>query len=328
MPRKIEISHRTIIFTVLFLLGLWFLYQIKQIILAVFVAVILMSALNPLVDRLERWRFPRWLGILLIYLLVFVGLGLTLAAIIPPFVDQTVSFVNRLSFYLRGLGAFGIDPNLITSQISQLGPLSTNLLKITVEFFSNLINIVFLVVVSFYLLLERKNLKRYLIVLFGESGEERAESFVDKIERELGGWIRGEAILMTIIGLITYIGLRILGIEYALPLAILAGILEVIPNIGPVISAVPAVLIGLTISPLMALAVAALYFLVQQLENIIIVPKVMEKAVGVNPLVVIISLAIGFKLAGVIGAILAVPVVLVLKIVSAEISASKRLQEL
>ncbi len=328
MARKIEISHRTIVFTVLFLLSLWFLYQIKQIILAVFVAVILMSALNPLVDRLERLHLPRWLSILLIYLLILLGLGLSLAAIIPPFVDQTISLVDRVSFYLRGLGVLEIDPNFLTSQISQLGALSANFLKIVVEFFSNLINVVFLAVVSFYLLLERKNLKHYLLILFWKSGEERAENFVAKIEKELGGWVRGEAILMTIIGVLTYIGLRILGIEYALPLAILAGIFEVVPNIGPVISAVPGILIGLTISPLMALAVFALYFLIQQLENTIIVPKVMEKAVGVNPLVVILSLAIGFKLLGVIGAILAVPIVLVLKTIASETSVLEKDKDL
>lgn len=324
MPRKIEISHRTIIFTILFLLGLWLLYQIKTIILALFIAVILMSALNPVVDRLGRWRLPRWLSILLVYAIILGGFGMTLATLIPPLVDQTGTFINQLVFYLKDLERLGINPDIITTQISQIGLLPANILKVTVDLFSNFVTILFLLMITFYLLLERKNLDRYLLFLLGEGGEKKADEIIDKIEQRLGGWVRGEAILMTVIGLMTYIGLRILGVEFALSLAILAGILEVVPNIGPVISAIPAVLLGLTISPIMGLAVAALYFLIQQLENTVIVPKVMEKAVGINPLVVILSLAIGFKLAGVLGAILAVPVVLVMQVVFQELIAPER----
>ena len=128
---------------------------------------------------------------------------------------------------------------------------------------------------------------------------------------------------MSIIGVLIYIGLRLLGIPYALPLAIFAGILEAVPNIGPVISAIPGVVIALTISPVMGLAAAALYFLVQQLENSVVVPKVMQKATGVNPLITILSLAIGFQLAGPLGAILAVPIVIVVHVFATEFLFSK-----
>ncbi|MFZ5365978.1 MAG: AI-2E family transporter [Patescibacteria group bacterium] len=326
MPRKIEISHRTIIFTVLFLIGLWLLYEIRQIIVALFVSFIFMSALNPAVDRLEKWRFPRWLAILLMYFVIFGVIGIMLAVIITPTVSQTASFINKTAFYLKQLGGFGIDPNIIAGQFAQLGTIPANILKVTIEFFSNLVALLALAVITFYLLLERKNLNRYLLVLFGEGKEKEAELYILKIEKRLGGWVRGELTLMTIVGLMCFVGLRLLGIEFALPLAILAGLLEIIPNIGPIISAIPAVLTGLTISPLMALAVAALYFLIQQLENSIIVPRVMQKVAGVNPLVTILSLAIGFKLAGVTGAILAVPIVLVCQVTASEVFASKRFQ--
>src|SRR4030042_5849531 len=260
MPRKIEISHRTIIFTVVFLLGLWFLYQVRQMLLSLFIAVVLMSALNPLVDRLERFHFPRWLAILSLYIFILVIFGTVLGVITPILVDQTTAFINRIGFYLRAVRAFGLDPNLIASQVSQLGLLPTNILKITVGFFFYLFGFFFTAMITFYLLLERKNLNRYLFTLFGEGEEKKAEELVNKVEERLGGWIRGELVLMTIIGLMTYTGLRLLGIELALPLAIFAGILEVVPNIGPVISAIPAVLMGLTVSPLMGLAVAAFYF--------------------------------------------------------------------
>lgn len=318
MAKKIEISHRTIVFTVFFLLGLLFLYQIRQIILALFVSLILMSAFNPSVNRLERWRFPRWLGILIIYFGVLGLLILALASVIPALIDQTGSFAEKIPLLFRQFTFLGLDPNILASQITRLGTIPANIFKLTVSLFSNIISIFALFVITFYLLLERRNLDRYLQVLFGEGGEKKAKEFVDKVENRLGSWVRGEVTLMVIIGIMTYLGLRFLGVEFALPLAILAGFLEIVPNIGPTISAVPAVLAGLAISPMMALAVAALYFLVQQAENTLIVPKVMQKTVGVNPLVTILSLAVGFKLAGPVGAILAVPVVLLIEVIISE----------
>lgn len=328
MPRKVEISHRTIIFTVFFLIGLWLLYQIQQIILAFFVAVILMSALNPLVDKMERKYFPRILAILLLYVLILGVFGLMVASVVPPLVEQTSILINRIPIYVQQFEVPGIDPNLFVSQIPKLAEIPANILKFSLGFFSNLVAVLAILIITFYLLLERKNLKHHLLILFGEDQEKKAEAFINKAEKQLGSWVRGEIILMTIIGVMTYIGLRFLGIEFALPLALLAGILEIVPNIGPVLAAIPAIIAGLAISSPIGLAVAALYFLVQQLENSLIVPKVMEKAVGVNPLVTILSLAIGFKLGGAVGAIFAVPIILLIQVVASEVFISKHFQNL
>ena len=328
MPSKIEVSHRTIIFTTFFLIGLWLLLQIMQIILALFVAVVLMSALNPLVDKMERKYFPRILAIILVYAVILSGFILIIASVIPPLVEQTSILINQAPLQIQQLGFLGIDPNLLISQMPNLAEIPANILKFSLGLFSNIVALLAVFLITFYLLLERKDLQHHLIVLFGEGQEKRAADFINKAEKRLGGWVRGEIILMTIIAVMTYFGLRILGIEFALPLALLAGVLEIVPNIGPIISSVPAIIAGLAISPLMGLAVAALYFLIQQLENTLIVPKVMEKTAGVNPLVTILSLAIGFKLGGIIGAILAVPVVLLLQVVASEVFTSKRFQNL
>jgi len=120
--------------------------------------------------------------------------------------------------------------------------------------------------------------------------------------------------------------LRFLGVDFALPLSLLAAILEIVPNIGPVLSAIPAILIGVTVSPLSAIAIGALYFLVQQLENYLIVPNVMGRVVNLSPLMVILSLMIGFKIGGLFGAVLAVPTVLILRVIILEIASSKRFQ--
>ena len=313
MTNKVEISHRTIIFTVLFLISLWLLYEIRQIIVALFVSIILMAAINPSVDRLEKYRLPRWLAILLIYLVVIFIAGTMMALMITPLIEQTASFINKSIFYLKDVGNFGIDPNVLASQLSQLGSIPANILRVTVNFFSNIVAVIALAFMTFYLLLERKNLDKYLVAIFGKEREKEATSVINNIEKRLGSWVRGELALMVLIGLMSYIGLRLLGVEFALPLAILAGLLEILPNIGPVVSAIPAILTGLMISPMMALAIAALYFLIQQSENTFVAPKVMQKVVGVNPLVTILALSIGFKLAGVAGAVLAIPIVLVIQ---------------
>lgn len=327
---RVEISYKTVIFTVFFLLGLWFLYEVRQIIIILFISTILMSALNPTVDRLEKLKITRWMAILLIYFFIFGLLILAVAIIIPPLIEQTASFVSRSGTIIRGLdlASLGIDPNIITTQLAQLSSIPVNILKFTISLFSNIVELFALIIMSFYLLIERKNLNKYLLILFGEGEEQKAEALINKVEKVLGGWVRGELTLMVIIGTMTYLGLRLLGIDYALPLAIMAGILEVVPNIGPTVSAIPAILVGLISSPVMALAVTALYFLIQQMENSLIVPKVMQQVAGVNPLVTILSLAIGFQLGGISGAILAVPIVLVIKVVISEFVSSKILKNL
>lgn len=334
MPRIIEISHRTIVFAVLFIGLIWLVLQISSIILGLFVAFLLMTALNPLVDRVSKLGIPRSLAILVVYLLV-IGIFIAgLTSVVPPLIEQTTNLVNRapvlfdqLTLWLGNIGIV-VDRDLISQQAAQLGTIPANLVRVLISFFSNLIGVFTVLVITFYLLLERKNLDRYLLVLFGQGGEKQAKSFSDKLEIRLGGWVRGELMLMTIIGVITYVGLFLLGIPYALPLAILAGLLEIVPTIGPIISSIPAILLALTVSPVTALATAALYFIVQQAENVFILPKVMQKATGVNPLVTIVALGVGLKLAGVIGAVLAVPILIVLHLLALEVFFVRHLRTL
>ena len=328
MPKKIEISHRTIIFTVFFLISLWLLWQIRQIIFGLFISLVLMAAINPMVDKMEKMRIPRVLGIILVYILIFAVVGLIIAGIIPPLVDQTSALIIKIPIFIENLAIPAIDQRIIESQIQQLGSIPSNLVKISISIFANLTAIFALLVITFYILLERKNFDRYFYILFRGDGEKKAGKFVDKFEKKLGGWVRAELTLVVIIGIMSYFGLRLLGLDFALPLALLAAILEVIPNIGPVVASIPAILAGLAISPLMALAVAALYFLIQQVENNLVVPQIMAKETGVNPLVTIVSLAAGFKLGGIIGAVLAIPVVLLIQIIASEVFASERFKKI
>lgn len=325
VPKTIEISHRTVVFTVIFIAVVWLLIKISSIILGLFVSVLLMTALNPLVNRLVKFKIPRVLAILVVYVLLISLIGWGLAGIFPPLIDQTSNFIERLpsllaraSLWLSSFGIKNVNPDVLSGQFTQLGSLPANIVSFVVSVFSNIIAIFTVLVVTFYMLLERDQLNKYMIILFGDEKEKRAKILIEKLELRLGGWVRGELILMTIIGLLTYLGLFLLGIPYALPLAIMAGILEIVPGIGPILSAIPGILLGLTVSPIMGLAVGALYFLIQQLENNLIVPNVMKRVAGVNPLVTMISIAVGLKLAGVLGAILAVPIIIVVHVFLSE----------
>lgn len=313
MPRKVDISYKTVVFTVLFLLSLWVIYQVRDILFSLFIAFIFMSALHPTVDRMEKMKIPRPLTVVIIYLLFFGFIGLVAAGLIPALIEQTSALIAHLPDYLDQVRLPLVNREAIEAQLSQLGSLPQGILKFTVSAFYNLVGIFTLAVITFYMLMERKNLPTYLTSLFNRSARQRAIAFIERVEDALGRWVRAEILLMTIIGLMSYVGLTLLQIDFALPLAVLAALLEVIPNIGPTVSAVPAIIAGLIISPLTGLAAAALCFFIQQLENSFIVPKVMEKGLDINPLVVIICLAIGLKLGNIEGMILAIPIFLVIR---------------
>ena len=150
--------------------------------------------------------------------------------------------------------------------------------------------------------------------LLSRRAQGRAEGLIREVEYRLGGWLRGQITLMFLVGLLTYLGLLALGVEYALPLALIAGLLEVIPVIGPIIAAIPALVVGFGMAPWMGIWVLVLYLVVQQFENSLLVPNVMGRAVGFSPLATLVFLFIGGQLFGLGGVILAIPVALFLSI--------------
>ncbi|MEM2145783.1 MAG: AI-2E family transporter [Candidatus Jordarchaeaceae archaeon] len=319
MPRKIEISHRTIIFTVFFLISLRFLFLIRDIILQFFVALLIMAILNPLVSNLSKYKIPRALSILVVYLIILSFISFAIATIVPPLAEQTTAFVNNLPRLVENAGISTVISDQISQQlITQLARLPSQAAKVTLSLFSNIIGVVAVLVFAFYLLADRQRLDEQLAVLIGKEKEKEIARIIDILEKRLGNWAWGQLILMFVVGLANYIGLRLLGIPYALPLAILAGLLEIVPYIGPILAAIPAVLLGFGISPVVGLAVVALAFLIQQLENYVFVPQIMQKSTGVHPVITLLSLAIGFRLAGVVGLLISVPVFITLRLILSE----------
>jgi len=321
MPRKIDISHKTVIFITLFILGLWVIFLIRDLLIILFVAVILMSALEPLVNFFTKLKLPRALGIAITYIIIIGIVAAILATIVPTLIEQSSRLMVTLPPVLGEVfNITNIDRSVFQSELTSL---SRNIFSITISVFDNFLTIILLLVVTFYLLLERKNLENRIPSLF-VGNEDRARKLITHIQEKLGSWLRGQLLLSVIIGFLSYIGLLILNIPYALPLSLMAGIMEVIPVIGPIISSIPAILVALTISPVLGLGVAAMYFVIQQMESHFIVPQVMRKAVGLNPLVVILTISVGSRLLGFAGALLAVPIAVVIQILATEIIEIKK----
>lgn len=319
MFRKIEISHRTIVFTILFLLSLGFLFLVKDIILELFVALILMTILEPIVSSMSKIKIPRAVSVLITYVVVIGIFGGVIALVIPTVVDQTASFFNALPSYLSNVGITGnLSNQLLSGFLTTAGAVPGQFFQLTFSVFNNILAVITVLVFAFYMLVVRDKLEDQLGFFFGEEKKKELGRVLDSLEERMGGWARGELILMFMIGLGVYIGLRIIGVPFALPLAILSGILEIVPMLGPIISAVPAILISFGISPLTGLGVIALYFLVHQLEGYVLVPKVMEKSVGVSPIITLIALAVGARLAGIVGALISVPTVIAIQVLSKE----------
>lgn len=316
MAHKIDISHKTIIFITLFILGLWIIYLIRDLLIILFIAAIFVSALSPIVNFLIKLKIPKALSITITYIIIVIFVGGLFVGIIPPLVEQSSRLIAVMpSLVGQFFNITNIDASVFSSEISSI---SKNLFSITVSLFDNLLAVVFLLVLTFYMLLEKDKLESRIASLF-KKREERVRKLIVKIEEKLGSWLQGQLILSLLIGLLSYIGLTFLNIPFALPLALIAGILEVIPVIGPIISAIPAIFLAFTVSPILSVVVAAMYLVIQQLENHLIVPQVMKRAVGLNPLIVILAIAIGSRLLGISGALLAVPLSVVIQIIATEI---------
>src|SRR3989344_3709328 len=286
---RIEISYKTIIFTALFAIGIWFLILIKEIII-----------------------------------LVILVIGFVIGTIIPPLVKQTSDFASKTPQIIDSINNFLVFHQIPTENISraiegQISKIAQNFISISTAIFSSIFLILTLFVLSFYMLLEWKKLIKLITSPFSGKQEKLVANIVTKVEYGLGRRVRGQLALSLIVGVMTYVGLRLLGIPFALPLSLVAGILEIVPIVGPIIASIPAILVGLASAPILGLAVAALFLIVQQIENNLLVPMVMSKVVGLQPPVIIIALLIGAKLAGILGAFLAITLVVVAKIIAGEL---------
>ncbi|MCX6762926.1 MAG: AI-2E family transporter, partial [Candidatus Moranbacteria bacterium] len=197
----------------------------------------------------------------------------------------------------------------VTDRFSQVG---TNIFSGTISFIGGILSLLVVLSIAFYMSVEEKGVKKFFASIAPDEHGEYVTGLVDRIQYKMGRWLLGQLALMVIIFAIDYVGLLVIGAPYALILAILAGLLEIVPYVGPIVSAVVAASISFLHGPLTGFLVLALFAIAQQLEGYVIAPLVMKRAVGLNPVVVILALLIGFKLGGVMGVIISVPVATVI----------------
>ncbi len=321
--QKVSISIGTIIKTIIILLILGFLFLIKDVLALLFVAVILSAAFDPLVDSLQKKKIPRALSILGVYIIFLTLMASAIFLLSGPVVTQikdiardssTADFYHKIEDGLKNLGQFSVNEDgqqqfsglsVLTNSLSKA---SSGIFSFVASLFGGVISFFIVLVITFYLVVEEDGMKRFVRTMTPLEYQPYVVQLINRIQHRMGYWLRGQLILSLIVFVLVFTGLSILGVKYALILALVAGLFEIIPYLGPLMSAIPAVFFAFAQSPGKAVAVIILYFLIQQAENHLIVPKVMGKSVGLNPIVVILSILIGARLAGPVGAILAVPV--------------------
>ncbi len=303
-------NNQVILALVIITVG-WLLFTLRGVFVVLFLSYIIMAALLPFVHMFKRAKFPLFLSVLIPYLTTLLLLFILVFPLIPFFTQQVQALFTTFPTYLNNsLSAFGLvfDTAQIQAFITQdIASIGQNAFEFTSKIFGGLFSVLSVMIISFYLLMYHDRFHRGIARLFKRDSREAAVVTMGEIDDKLGAWLRGQIVLCFAIGLLTWVLLTLINLPYALPLALIAGILEALPTLGPILSAVPAIVVAITISPNLALIIAVAYFGIQFLENHILVPKIMQHAVGLNPIIVIIGIMIGGELMGIAGALLSIP---------------------
>ena len=314
----------------------WTLFLVRGVLLLIYVSALLAMGLAPLVGALERRplpvvsrQLPRWGAILIMclgFLALLAGFG---RLVVPPLISQTRALWLALPQILGQAQQWLIDRGVLSQELSfrdaveQAPVFGSDAVSTVVAAIGGLIGGVFglvtILILAFYLLVDAENIVRGFVRLFPQAQRPRVESACRRIAGKVSGWVGGQLLLALIIGSSAALALFLLGVPYFYVLALVAAIGELIPIVGPLLAAIPAVIVALTVSPALALAVAGFFFAQQQVENHLLAPKVMEQRVGVSAVAVIIALLVGGSLLGIVGAILAVPTAAILQVLFLEL---------
>jgi predicted PurR-regulated permease PerM len=339
--RVITISIKTILQIILTLVVLTFLWAIRDILALVFAALILAALMNPFAKWAEKYKVPRGVSVLLFYVLVFGGVAFAVSLALPQLVDQLGSLStvvgkswDVLAGGIESLRQFTVTHGLtenVQAGVSGLQGQGVALLEgafsTLTGLFGSIAGLIVVLVMAYYMVVQEVQALRWFQNLLPDSYQNFTTHLLTRVQEKFGRWLIGQLSLCIIIGVVYYIGLRLIGVEGALVLAILGGFTEFIPYLGPILGAIPGVFAALSESPAIAIATAIFYVAVQQLEGHVLVPKIMQKAVGLNPVVSIVALLVGGKLFGMAGAILAIPVTTACSVVIMELYAFQQKQE-
>jgi predicted PurR-regulated permease PerM len=310
-------------------IALWTLYLLRGPLLLIYVSALFATGLTPLVRMIERSKvlskrgLPRTVAILMIYGAVIGSLAGLAAAVVPPMVSQSEQLwkdlPDRLDSFQRQLTTWGlIAPEASFKDLLTRIPAGGDAVGVVIGalwgFVGGIFGLVSMLLLTFYLLVESEAVFNMFVRLFPRGDRNRVANLSGLASVKISAWLGGQMLLGLIIGTLSAIGFFLIGLPYFFVLAVIAGVGEMIPMVGPLLSAIPAVLVALTVSPGLALATAGFCWGLQLLENNVLVPKVMGQTVGLNAVTVIVALSIGTELLGFVGALLAVPTAAIIQV--------------
>ncbi len=330
-------SNRQVVYATLCVVGVllsfFLLYRFSQIVFTLLVAIILGTAIRPLVNWLNRRGISRPVGIIVVYLALFSLAAGLIVLLLPLFLQQIGSITNDLpAYYSNFRNVLFRSSSRILEQIAIQMPADISLIAPFPEtgtgetigrvaqslsyvnlLSRNIILIISVFVLGFYWVLESDRSIRNALLWVPLNQRDRLRELITEIEEKVGGFLLGQGVLCLVIGILALVAYLLIGLPYALVLAVIAGILEAVPIFGPILGAIPALLIAMSIEPVKALWVVAATIVIQGLENYLLVPRVMKHSVGVNSLVTLLALLAITSLFGLTGALLAIPMAAILQ---------------
>src|SRR3989344_1628455 len=315
----IEIQTSTIIKTIFLVVCALVIYFLRDIAMILFLAIVIASGVGPFADWLEKKRIPRLLGVLLLYLTIFGLLVFLLSLVVPVLSGEFNELTSKLSTFINaisgaidkvqsgGAGAnkyfdfLGEIENLLEGSSQYLRVLSQSIVGVVISIFGGIFSFFAVVILSFYLSVQKRGIAGFIKSIVPEKYEDYLVRLWTRTEHKVGRWFQAQLLLSLVVGLVVFIGLSLMHVRFALLLGLLAMILELIPTVGPVIAAIPAVILAFLQAPTLGIWVVIFYIVVQQLENHILTPLILGKSLGMNPVTVILALLIGAKVAGILG---------------------------
>lgn len=322
----IDITTSTLMRILLIVMGVFFLFAIRDVVMIVLVSIVIASAVEPMVKWFIRHRIPRVLGALIVYVGGIAGFISVVYLLIPPVFADFQTFFTRLPVLLEvalrqlqrqvhflpvDLGVMSLREAATNANV-YINDAIALFVGHTSNVFASLVSFILILVISFYLAVQEDGVGDFLRIVVPKEHEAYILGLWKRSELKIGRWLQGQILLGVIIGVLVFIALTILQVRQALILAVLSAIFEIIPYFGPVMAAIPAIAVAAIQQPLLGLIVAGVYFVVQQMENHLIYPQVVRKTVGVPPLLAVLALLIGGTLAGIGGIIISIPLAVVL----------------
>jgi putative heme transporter len=340
---RISISSGTIIKAILWVVAFIGLFYVRDFLVALLVAVVLASAAEMPVRSMMKWGLSRGISVSLLFVSLIALISAIILIFVPPLADDIARFVQTLPELLDSIRLFGRDMgfsdlSLAVQELSRTidkGQILT-VLKSTLfgtsgifatsaAVIGSVVNLLLTFVLAFYLALEERGVQKFLRLVVPKSSEAYVEDLWMRSQRKIGLWMQGQLLLSLLVSLLVYIPMLILGMPYAALLGVLAFIGELIPMVGLTFATLPALFISWAFGGLPMLGiVSVIYFIISQLENHVLYPRVMNKMVGVPSVIVIIALVIGAKFAGIWGVILSVPIAAVFMELAADLDKRKQ----